>query len=125
MVAESVGRAREPTTIQAGCPGMTAPASTMLPLRLLATGKALPATRVDSAELDRRLGRPEGWAQRRSGVGHRYFADTQLRQSELAAHALNDAIEHAEISAQSIDLVLSTAAIPEQALPCMAPAIAA
>src|SRR5699024_9627034 len=116
MVAESVGRAREPTTIQAGCPGMTAQASTMLPLRLLATGKALPATRVDSAELDRRFGRPRGWTQRKSGVQQRYFADAQDMQSELAAQSLCHAIERAGISAQSIDLVLSTAAIAEQAL---------
>lgn len=96
-----------------------------LPLRILATGKAVPPACVTSVELDRRLGRARGWTQRKSGVRHRHFADDALPQSELAAKALVQATDRAGVRLDSIDLVLSTAAIAEQALPAMALAVAA
>ena len=67
----------------------------MIPLKILSTGVAVPAGRVTSAELDARLGFPNGYVQRRSGVVHRYHADSRESQSELGAKALHAALARA------------------------------
>ncbi|MFT4267246.1 MAG: 3-oxoacyl-[acyl-carrier-protein] synthase III C-terminal domain-containing protein [Xenophilus sp.] len=89
----------------------------MLPLRLIATGKALPAERVTSAALDLRLGHAQGYVQKRSGVVWRYHAAAHESQSALAAKALHDAVHRAGIRLDSIDLLISAGGIQEQALP--------
>lgn len=89
----------------------------MIPLRLIATGKALPAECVTSAALDVRLRHPEGFVQKRSGVVHRYFAASHESQSELAAKALHDALRRSGIRPASIDLLISACGTQEQALP--------
>jgi len=74
----------------------------MIPLKIVSTGVAVPAQQVTSAELDVRLGFPNGYVQRRSGVVHRYHAGARESQSELVAHAgshagiLRSDIEHSE-----------------------------
>jgi 3-oxoacyl-[acyl-carrier-protein] synthase-3 len=92
----------------------------MLPLKLLATGKALPSRCVSSAELDRVLQRPAGFVRRKSGIDHRYHAGAGECQSTLAAVALRNALTRAAISPGSIDLLLSASGVPEQALPSTA-----
>ncbi|OAM29174.1 3-oxoacyl-ACP synthase [Eikenella longinqua] len=91
-----------------------------LPLSLLATGKALPARIVSSAELDERLGKPRGYVQKRSGIVHRHHAEPGLLQSDLAARAVRDACARGGIAPESIDLLINVNGVPEQALPCTA-----
>ena len=95
-------------------------ANALLPLTILATGKALPARCVLSSALDARLGKRAGYVQTRSGVAHRYHAADDETQSGLAARALADAIARADIRADSIDLLLSASGVQEQALPSTA-----
>lgn len=90
------------------------------PLRLLATGSALPSLRVSSEGLDERLGKPRGYVQQRSGLSHRYHAAVTESQADLGAAALHDAVRRAGIAASSIDLLISACAIPIQILPCTA-----
>ncbi|MDR2219952.1 MAG: hypothetical protein LBE24_05155 [Methylobacillus sp.] len=97
-----------------------ATASTLLPIAIIATGKALPRVKLTSAELDVQLGKPAGWVQSKSGIEHRYHASADERQSTLAAQALRDALTRGDIDPDSIDLLLSASGVPEQALPCTA-----
>ncbi|WP_416052560.1 3-oxoacyl-[acyl-carrier-protein] synthase III C-terminal domain-containing protein [Cupriavidus basilensis] len=90
----------------------------MLPLRILATGKALPARQVTSAELDKVLGKAAGYVRKTSGIDHRYHAGPGETQSALAAAALRDAMARGGIAPGSIGLVISAAGVQEQALPC-------
>lgn len=92
----------------------------MLPMKIIASGKALPSRCVTSGELDVLLGKPEGFVKKKSGVAHRYFADEIEHQSELAAAALRDALTRHAIPAASIDLLLSATGVSEQALPSTA-----
>ena len=92
----------------------------MLPLRIIATGKALPTQRVHSHELDARFGFAPGTVQRKSGVQWRHHASAEESQSGLGAQALNDALARGGIAPQSIDLLLSTSGVQEQALPTTA-----
>ncbi|SAK39072.1 3-oxoacyl-ACP synthase [Caballeronia glebae] len=92
----------------------------MLPLSILSSGKALPAHRVTSAELDITLAKPSGYVEKRSGIRYRYHAGPDESQSALAARALDDALARGGIDASSIDLLLSAAGVQEQALPSTA-----
>jgi 3-oxoacyl-[acyl-carrier-protein] synthase-3 len=95
----------------------------MLNLRLLATGKALPALEVSAASLDEKLCKSSGYTYGKSGVETRRFSPTHESQSELAALALRDALDNACVSPGSIDLLISACGVQEQALPSTASAI--
>lgn len=88
-----------------------------LPLGICSTGVALPPGRVDSADLDRRLGKKAGYVEKRSGMRCRFHADKDASQSDLAVAALDDALCRGGIAPASIDLLISASAIPVQALP--------
>jgi len=89
----------------------------LVALELIATGKALPKQCVTSAELDRRLGHPPGFVERRSGVAQRYYVSAAESQSALGAQALRDALARGGIAPDSIDLLISASGVQEQALP--------
>ena len=63
-----------------------------LPVRIAATGLALPPGRVTSADLDTRYDRPTGHTEARSGVTERRWAEPAVTTSELAAAAVTDAL---------------------------------
>ncbi len=52
--------------------------------KMIATGIALPPTRVTSAELDARPGKPAGYVEKRCGIAWRYHASLHDSQAELA-----------------------------------------
>jgi len=97
----------------------------MIPLHILSTGKALPSRRITASFLDAELGHRRGTVMSKGGVAVRYFAAKHERQSELAARALHDALQRAGADIGSVDLLLATCAVQEQALPSTASAIAA
>lgn len=89
-------------------------------LKIISTGIALPANKVTSAELDSRLGKPQGYVEKRSGIGWRYHAFHDDSQAELAAQALHNALNAGLLTPSSVDLVICASAIAVQALPCSA-----
>lgn len=92
----------------------------LLPLKVIATGAALPPNRVDSSTLDSLLRKPPGYVEKRSGISYRFHAADDASQAELAVAALQDAITRGRLEAQTIDLLISASAISVQALPCTA-----
>ncbi|MDX2249970.1 MAG: 3-oxoacyl-[acyl-carrier-protein] synthase III C-terminal domain-containing protein [Bacteroidia bacterium] len=89
------------------------------PISILGMGKCLPKQKILSAELERKLGIPEGWSARYSGVEERYYADGESG-AEMGARALEEALQHAEITVDKLDLILCGSAtfdypIPNQA----------
>lgn len=88
-----------------------------IPFKIISTGAALPAQRIDSSELDRRLGMQPGHVEQRSGVTSRYHAGQGEDQAALAVGALDDALERGAIAPASLDLLIFASAIPVQALP--------
>lgn len=89
-------------------------------IKIVATGIALPGEKIVSSELDARLGKPQGYVERRSGIAWRYHAAHDASQAELAAGALHDALKAGALSPSSIDLLICASAIAVQALPCSA-----
>lgn len=93
-----------------------------LPLKLEGTGAAVPARKLLSSEIDTRLGRPEGWLYRKTGVFGRHVCEGE-DQIELAVAASLRAVASAAIAAGQIDLILFAAAVPYQSIPATAPLI--
>lgn len=91
-----------------------------VPLQIEGTGVALPARRRLSSEIDRELGRPDGWLFRRTGVFSRYVAETE-DQVDLAVIAARQALACAGRGPPDVDLVLFAAAVPYQSIPATAP----
>ena len=96
---------------------MTTRKKMMIPVKLISTGKALPASCITSALLDEGFGNKVGYTLKRSGVVSRYFASSTESQSQLGAAALLDALKNASLNVGSIDLLISACAVSEQALP--------
>jgi 3-oxoacyl-[acyl-carrier-protein] synthase-3 len=88
-------------------------------VRLLGTGVALPAERLESRELDARLGLPPGTVERRTGVRERRV-ERRRSAASLGAEAARAAMGEAETSVHDIDLLIAASGTPDQAMPCNA-----
>ncbi|MDC9589251.1 3-oxoacyl-[acyl-carrier-protein] synthase III C-terminal domain-containing protein [Xenorhabdus sp. XENO-10] len=89
----------------------------LIPLKIIASGTALPENKVYSSDLDLRLNKPSGFVEKHSGIEYRYHSDYQASQAKLAVDALHDTLKTHQIQPDSIDLLISASAIPIQALP--------
>ena len=86
-------------------------------------GVALPRTRLPSAALDQRLGKPVGWTERHSGVALRHVAEPDEPQEALATAAATAALADAGVRADQLDLIMFAAAVGRQPIPATAPLI--
>ncbi len=91
-----------------------------LPIKILGIGRYLPRTQVLSTKLDDDLGLPEGSVEKKSGLFSRYFSAHDETTSYMASRAALAAIEHANVSLSSIDLIIAACGVGEQLLPCTA-----
>ncbi len=85
-------------------------------LRILATGAYQPGPAVGAAELNRRLGKPDGWVERRMNVHARHYAGSEST-SAMALVAARQALAALEAPP---DCIISAASAAEQALPTTA-----
>jgi 3-oxoacyl-[acyl-carrier-protein] synthase III len=88
-----------------------------IPMKIISTGVSLPPNKIESSSIDIRLNKPNGYTLKRSGIEHRFHADKNQSQIDLAVEAINNALEAKNIDAESIDLLICASAIPHQALP--------
>ncbi|BET98356.1 3-oxoacyl-[acyl-carrier-protein] synthase III C-terminal domain-containing protein [Xenorhabdus taiwanensis] len=89
----------------------------LIPLKIIASGIALPENKVYSSDLDLKFNKPKGFVEKHSGIEYRYHSDYEASPAKLAANALHNTLETHQISPDSIDLLISASAIPIQALP--------
>jgi len=104
-------------TLQGNAHAIAAAFGPVTPLKILSTGAALPTTKVTSAELDVRLGKPAGFVEQRSGIDFRFHGSDHASQVDLAVRAISDALNRQAIAPESVDLLIFASAIPVQALP--------
>ena len=92
--------------------------------RIAGFGHAVPARRIDNAEIEARLGLETGWIERRTGIRSRHWAEDGETLSGLAAAAGKMALEDAEIARDEIALTLLATSTPDHLLPPSAPLLA-
>ncbi|MEQ9505439.1 MAG: 3-oxoacyl-[acyl-carrier-protein] synthase III C-terminal domain-containing protein [Hyphomonas sp.] len=83
-------------------------------------GMAMPQTLLTSADIDRRLGKPEGWLERACGVASRPVVGPGETQEALGAAAARAALSDAGLSLAGIDLILFGASVGRQPIPATA-----
>ncbi|WP_310468239.1 beta-ketoacyl-ACP synthase III [Sphingomonas sp.] len=83
-------------------------------------GSALPARRVDNAELIERVDTTDQWIVERTGIRSRYIAGDGETTASLAHDACVKALEHAGIAAAEVDLIVLATATPDQTFPSSA-----
>ncbi|MEO7787435.1 MAG: beta-ketoacyl-ACP synthase III [Sphingomicrobium sp.] len=83
-------------------------------------GSALPARRVDNAELASQVDTTDEWIVERTGIRSRYIAGDGETTGSLATDAAKRALEHAGIAASEVDLIILATATPDQTFPATA-----
>jgi len=87
-----------------------------LPLKIIGLGRYLPSRIVHSAELETTFGLPQGWIEQRNGVRERRWVTTETA-SFMAAEAAREALHHAELRPDELDLIINASGTAEQAIP--------
>ncbi|MEA1072723.1 beta-ketoacyl-ACP synthase III [Sphingomonas sp. LY160] len=87
---------------------------------VMGTGSALPARRVDNAELAEQVDTSDEWIVERTGIRTRYIAGEGETTATLGAEAARRALEAAGIAATDIDLIVLATATPDQTFPATA-----
>lgn len=92
----------------------------MLNAALLGTGARAGGKALPSAEIDARLGKPQGWLESASGVITRPVIAEGETQESLAVDAARLALADAGLEPEDIDLLLFASAVGRQPIPSTA-----
>jgi len=84
------------------------------------TGSALPARRVDNAEIVTIVDTTDEWIVERTGIRSRYIAGEGETTATLAADACRAALAHAGVEPAAVDLIVLATATPDQTFPSSA-----
>lgn len=93
-------------------------------IKIIGTGHSAPETRVTSAEIEQRLGLPEGWIFKRTGIEARRYAADGEALSDLAIAAGTTALKNSGIAPSDVGLLLLATSTPDHLLPPSAPLVA-
>lgn len=86
------------------------------PMKIVATGVALPGTLLTHEQLDRDLGLPAGSSLKATGIRSRHIS-TDDTAARLAAKACNAALEKAGLLWDDVDCLIAASGTMDQALP--------
>lgn len=95
--------------------------------RILGTGSALPATRIDNDALAQQLAKDgietsDEWIRTRTGIESRYFADPARGETttSMAIEAAKNALDAAGIAGSEVDLIIVATTTPDMVFPSVA-----
>ncbi|GAA4029498.1 ketoacyl-ACP synthase III [Sphingomonas rosea] len=93
-----------------------------MPLRsvFLGVGSALPARRVDNAELAAQVDTTDEWIVERTGIRSRYIAGEGETTASLATEAARKALEAAGLTPADVGLIVLATATPDNTFPSSA-----
>ncbi len=87
---------------------------------LVGTGSALPARRVDNAELAAQVDTSDEWIVERTGIRARYIAAKDETTATLATEAARKALDDAGLTPADVGLIVLATATPDQTFPSSA-----
>jgi 3-oxoacyl-[acyl-carrier-protein] synthase III len=93
--------------------------------RLVGVGSSLPEQVVSNQALAERLAQTgietsDEWIIARTGIKQRYFAAADQTTSQLAAQAARNALAHAQLSVDAVDLIIVATSTPDMIFPSTA-----
>ena len=88
-------------------------------LRIVATGRALPAKVVTNDDLSKMVDTNDEWIRTRTGIGSRYICEEETSNS-LAVEAAKEAVEKAGVDVQDIGVVVVATTTADYAFPSTA-----
>ena len=86
----------------------------------LGSGSYLPEKILTNEELSKTVDTTDEWIQARTGIKQRHIAADGELTSDLATHAGRRALEHANLKASDVDLIIVATATPDQTFPSTA-----
>jgi 3-oxoacyl-[acyl-carrier-protein] synthase-3 len=89
-----------------------------------AVGISVPARVVANSEIEARLGVPQDWIERRTGIQSRRIADAEERLQDHATEAARVALSRAGANPADVDLVIVATTTPDEIMPAAAPLVA-
>jgi 3-oxoacyl-[acyl-carrier-protein] synthase-3 len=87
---------------------------------VLGCGSYLPARILTNDELARSVDTTDEWIVQRTGIRERHIAAAGELTSDLALNAARNALAHARVEADSIDLIVLATSTPDQTFPATA-----
>jgi 3-oxoacyl-[acyl-carrier-protein] synthase-3 len=87
---------------------------------VLGCGSYLPARVLTNDELSRAVDTTDEWIVQRTGIRERRIAAAGELTSDLALNAARNALHHAQVEADSIDLIVLATSTPDQTFPATA-----
>jgi 3-oxoacyl-[acyl-carrier-protein] synthase-3 len=87
---------------------------------VLGCGSYLPARILSNDELARSVQTTDEWIVQRTGIRERHIAAAGEMTSDLALHAARAALAHANVEADTIDLIVLATSTPDQTFPATA-----
>ncbi|RWL97861.1 MAG: ketoacyl-ACP synthase III [Mesorhizobium sp.] len=91
-------------------------------IRIVGTGRAVPAERITTRTLEERLGLGQGTLENVTGVVERYVCQAES-QIDLACAAAMLALEDAGLEPGAVELIIGGCGVPYQPLPATAPLV--
>jgi len=89
---------------------------TLIPIQIVGSGACQPERKVDSTEIDQKMGYKSGLTERITGVKSRFYA-TNESATDLATMAIDIALQSSKLKIGDIDCVISASGTMEQAIP--------
>ena len=88
--------------------------------RIISTGSYLPSNRVSNHDLEKMVDTSHEWILSRTGIENRHIAEDHESTSDLAEKAAISALEAANLSPDSIDLIVMATTTADQVFPSSA-----
>jgi 3-oxoacyl-[acyl-carrier-protein] synthase-3 len=84
---------------------------------ILGIGSYIGEELVTNADFEKKIDTNDEWIRTRTGIEERRFAPKEVDSSDMAYKAAVDALKHAEVSAEEIDLILVATVTPDMPFP--------
>ena len=85
--------------------------------RIIGTGRYLPERILTNFDLEKMVDTSDEWIKTRTGISERHIAADDETTSDLAYHAAVEAIDAADIAAESIDMIIVGTSTPDLVFP--------
>ena len=88
--------------------------------KIVGVGRALGSRTVTNHDLEKVLDTDDAWVVERTGIEERHFVDDDEDCATLAADASKEALDHAGLKGESIDLILCATSTAPESMPSVA-----